>query len=161
MEVAPRWSKGADKILMRTISDADNFLQPLSGQYQMRIKTNPDNNSADRYQLFTLFILCSVHFLHCVHWLNCFHCCYFSYCFNSFGAKNILPIYMIWGGVRLRSSLSPDRRHFSSTRKKQFWWTKSVPSGIIGCMEQGFYKKNHLLACVHANNPLRARAYKS
>ena len=67
--------------------DADNFLQPLSGQYQMRIKTNPDNNSADRYQLFTLFTLCSVHFLHCVYWLNCFHCCYFLYCFNSFGAK--------------------------------------------------------------------------
>ena len=41
----------------RTKSDADNirfgqfipwiFFEPLSGQYQMRTKTNPDSNSAD------------------------------------------------------------------------------------------------------------------
>ena len=44
-------------------------------------------------------------------------------------------------GVRSRSSLSPERCHFSSARKKHFHFTKSFPNGIIGCVERGFYKK--------------------
>ena len=43
-------------------------------------------------------------------------------------------------GVRSRSCLSAERRHFSSPRKKHFYFTKSFPNGIIGCVEQGFYK---------------------
>ena len=34
-----------------------------------------------------------------------------------------------------------ERRHFSSPRKKHFYFTKSFPNGIIGCVERGFYKK--------------------
>ena len=44
-------------------------------------------------------------------------------------------------GVRSRSCLSAERRHFSSPRKKHFYFTKSFPNGIIGCVERGFYKK--------------------
>ena len=44
-------------------------------------------------------------------------------------------------GVRSRSSLSAEEQHFSSTRKKHFYFTKSFPNGICGCVERGFYKK--------------------
>ena len=44
-------------------------------------------------------------------------------------------------GVRSRSCLSAERRHFSSPRKKHFYFTKSFPNGIIGCVERGFDKK--------------------
>ena len=50
-------------------------------------------------------------------------------------------------GVRSRSCLSAERRHFSSPRKKHLYFTKSFPNGIIGCVERGFYKKNHPIIC--------------
>ena len=52
-----------------------------------------------------------------------------------------LTFFDIWQGVRSRSCLSAERRHFSSPRKKHFYFTKSFPNGIIGCVERGFYKK--------------------
>ena len=54
---------------------------------------------------------------------------------------NGLNIKNIRQGVRSRSCLSAERRHFSSPRKKHFYFTKSFPNGIIGCVERGFYKK--------------------
>ena len=60
-----------------------------------------------------------------------------------------LPIYIgIGEGVRSWSSLSPERHHFSSARKKKLWCIKSIPNDIVECMEQGFYKKIHPITCL-------------
>ena len=58
-----------------------------------------------------------------------------------------MNLFTLWQGVRSRSCLSAERRHFSSPRKKHFYFTKSFPNGIIGCVERGFYKKNHPITC--------------
>ena len=55
--------------------------------------------------------------------------------------KGFHAFNVIRQGVRSRSCLSAERRHFSSPRKKHFYFTKSFPNGIIGCVERGFYKK--------------------
>ena len=53
----------------------------------------------------------------------------------------------IWEGVRSWSSLSPERHHFSSARKKKLWCIKSIPN-IVECVEQAFYKQIHPITCL-------------
>ena len=61
-----------------------------------------------------------------------------------------------WGPVWVRIDVIfqvPEKSNFDEPNQSQVV--------LLGVWNKDFTKKSHLLACVHANNPLRARAYKS
>ena len=61
-----------------------------------------------------------------------------------------------WGPVWVRIDVIfqvPEKSNFDEPNQSQVV--------LLGVWNKDFTKKSYLLACVHANNPLRARAYKS
>ena len=61
-----------------------------------------------------------------------------------------------WGPVWVRIDVIfqvPEKSNFDEPNQSQVV--------LLGVWNKDFTKKSHLFACVHANNPLRARAYKS